>query len=629
MLDGICSASFVSAGGLVMSNHHCSLEFLVRIMKSGEDLNVNGFYAPSLKDERKVDNLYVKQLISVRDVSDIILAAMDLGSSTDEKFKNRDDKIKELEDESGAGTGLECKVYSFFNGAKYFLYCYKLYNDVRFVFAPEHQIGYFGGDEDNFTYPRYDLDVAFFRVYDNGKPLKTENYFRWSTRGASIGEDVFMIGNPGRTNRLRTVAQLEYNRDVLYPALIFFNQLLVEYLKKFVASNPEKKFLVAPSLFGVENFLKAVIGYRNSLSDTSLFNKKIILERKMRALVESDPALNNKYGGIWSAILEARSIFRKHLNELIILDLVDFRFSSNYFLVAKKILTLAVGNELSGPSEAKSIDSLIKFVIPEDFDADLAKLLLEFQIDVQRKFLGDDYVLDRKIFTGGSVHDAAENMISGSSLTDKAKLKNLLSTGSEGIVNSNDPILYYVQNAERILDSINAVVSPFRTSEDYNKLLLGELFCSIYGNAGSPDANGTLRISDAVIKPYSYNGTLAPAFTTFYGMYDRYYSFNGSFPWNLPDRWVHRPFKFKLETPLCFCATADGIGGNSGSAVINEKGELVGIFFDINVEALANNFIFSDVSGRSIFVDCRAIIQSLKHIYKASRLVDELQISRE
>ncbi|MFN3694063.1 MAG: S46 family peptidase, partial [Ignavibacterium sp.] len=306
-----CSASFVSEDGLVMTNHHCARQSVTQVTRDGEDLHANGFIAESLEDERPVPGLYVDQLVLIKDVTDEVMAAVDLAKTDEERVQLEDDIIKTIEDREAKATGLEIAVTKLYNGGKYSLYGYKRYKDVRLVFAPEDQLGFFGGDPDNFTYPRYNLDCSFFRVYDeNGQPLKTEHFFKWSPAGAEAGEAVFVVGNPGNTDRLNTVAQLEFMRDIQYPRTLELLSSLIDLYKNMLKENPERKLQLQDMIFSFENSQKAFNGILKGLRDPILMKRKVDFEETFKSKVKSNPDLNKKYGDLWDKIANIRKELR-------------------------------------------------------------------------------------------------------------------------------------------------------------------------------------------------------------------------------------------------------------------------------------------------------------------------------
>lgn len=627
-----CSASFVSEDGLVMTNHHCARQSITQVTKEdeGEDLHANGFIAEKLEDERPVPGLYVEQLVLIKDVTEEVVSEIEKGTNESERVKFEKDIISKIEKRESETTGLRCQVTALYNGGKYSLYGYKRYNDVRLVFAPEEQLGFFGGDPDNFTYPRYNLDCAFFRVYDeNGKPLKTNHYFKWSKSGPRVGEPVFVVGNPGNTDRLNTVAQLEFMRDVQYPRTLEFLSGLIEIYKQTIKENPEKKLQMQDMLFNLENSQKANAGILKGLRDPILMQRKIDFENNFKASLKKNPKLNQKYGELWDKIAEIRAELKKIANR-------NFALSKNrlltpqYFNIASELIKIA--NELKKPEDERDelykgeeLENSLKALIPENFDENFQNKLLEKRIEIFIKYLGkDDPIV--KNFTGGRVgNDAVKYILSKSFLLDLDKIKKLVEQGGNAILNSDDPFIKFeLETADLAKNYQKQVRELLDKEESYNQQLGLALF-EVYGTSIPPDATFTLRISDGIVDGFPYNGTVAPPFTTFYGMYDRYYSFNKEYPWSLPDRWKNPPSDFDLSTPFNFVSTNDIIGGNSGSPVINKNAEIVGLAFDGNIQSLPGNFIFRTEENRTVSVHSEGMIQAIDKVYKLKRLSEELR----
>ena len=623
-----CSASFVSADGLVMTNHHCGRESVAKVTKPGEDLFDNGFYAKTLADERPVPGLYVDQLVLIKDVTNEIQAAIDKGKTPEEKVANQKKEMKDLEKQEKKETGLRIQIVTLYNGGKYSLYGYKRYTDVRLVFSPEASLGYFGGDYDNFTYPRYDLDCNFFRVYENGKPLQTKNYFHWSPNGAEPGEPVFVVGNPGHTDRLKTVAQLEYMRDVQYPRTLDLLNELVNIYTKEIDNHPERKDELQNRLFGLSNSLKAYTGMLKGLRDPILMQKKIDFERKFQEAVHSNPDLNSKYGDLWSKIADTQNQLRGISDEYFALNLNPF-LSSQYFIEAQDVVDLA--NQLKLPEDQREssykgtdLDSTINGLIPEHLTSDLNKDLLKDQVNRLYSYLSDKSVV-QKITGGNTGNDAVNYMVNNSVLNNLDSLKALIKEGPDAILNSNDPFIYFIVHTKATKADLQNKISQITSQGQTYSQGLGRALFEVYGTSIPPDATFTLRISDGVVKGFPYNGTIAPPFTTFYGLYNRYYSFSKKYPWNLPKRWQNPPSDFSLETPMDFVSTNDIIGGNSGSPVINEKAHIVGLAFDGNIQSLPGNFIFTTDENRCVAVHSAGMMEAIKDMYKATRLSDELK----
>ncbi|MGE5351140.1 MAG: S46 family peptidase [Acidobacteriota bacterium] len=628
-----CSASFVSADGLVMTNHHCGRESVTQVNKEGEDLHKTGFYAPTLQDERPVPGLYVDQLVLMKDVTKEVQDAINAATTDAEKVQAKKDKISEIEARTRKETGLEASVVTLYSGGEYSLYGYKRYNDVRLVFAPENQIGFFGGDYDNFTYPRYNLDCTFFRVYDEtGKPLKTDNYFKWSPQGAGEGEAIFVIGNPGRTNRLNTMAQLEYFRDIQYPMTLNLLNDLIDVYSQTLKEHPDQALKYEDMLFGLANSQKVYIGMIKGLNDPVLMARKRDFERKFKAAVDSKPELKAKYGNIWDNIAQTRSEMRQYSKELSAYS-VNPRFSPAYFSIARDVIQYA--NQMQLPESERSskykgaeLDSTKAKIFPETIDKDFDYKLTQVFAKNLINTLGENSDLVQKLFDSKKGKDAADYMLSHSQLTSKESVMALLNKSPKDILSSDDPFIYFLQNTSEKLDAIRQKARDIQDKEAVNNQLLGQALFAVYGTSIPPDATFTLRIADGVVKGYDYNGTKAPAKTTYYGLYDRYYSFNKQYPWDLPERWKTIPPEFKLETPMNFISTNDIIGGNSGSPVINKNLEIVGLAFDGNIESLPGDFIFTTESNRCLSVDSEGMVEAIKDMYKATRLSDELRTGK-
>jgi len=614
-----CSASFVSADGLVMTNHHCGRESVTEVEQKGEDLHGKGFLAINFADERKVPGLFVDQLVKIVDVTKDVHDAIDAGQTNDEKIKNKDKKIKEIEAEN-TKPGMKAQVVTLYSGGLYSLYIYKRYNDVRLVFAPEDQAGFFGGDPDNFTYPRYNLDCTFFRVYDeSGKPLKTEHYFKWSPKGAGLNEPIFVVGNPGRTSRLNTVAQLEYKRDVSYPDVSLFLDFMVDYYRDVIAKDPSKGKELNDRLFSYANSQKVYHGIVKGLNDGVIMAKKKDFEKKFRAAIDANPTLKAKYAGVWDNIASANAEVTKVYPEFYSYR-VNPNLNPSYFVIADKIIAGFKSNTPVSESEIKSMF--------DKADKEYDNKALEFLVGQYIRKLGSTNP-NVKVLTGGNTGmDAVNYILNNSALVSYDKTIALVNQGSDAFLNSSDPIVFYIANSRARFDEISKKIDEQRAIEKGNIELLGQAIYDAFGTSIPPDATFTLRISDGVIKSYEYNGTIAPPKTTFYGIYDRYFSFSKESPFDLPSRWINPPKEFNLSTPFDFISTNDIIGGNSGSPVINKYAEIVGLAFDGNMESLTDEIIYLDDKPHTVSVDSEGLIEAVKNLYKVERLSYELRFGK-
>ncbi len=612
-----CSASFVSADGLIMTNHHCADGNVTQVTREGEDLHATGFYAVTLKDEREVPGLYVDQLVKIIDVTQEIKDAENQGKDDEERHSLKRKKIRELEQKYRKDLGLNCSVVEFYNGGEYSLYAYKRYSDVRLVFVPEENIGFFGGDPDNFTYPRYDLDCSFFRVYDeNGNPLKSEHFFKWSPNGAKVGEPIFVVGNPASTDRLSTVSQLEFDRDFQYRLISSYMTGVINIYYELMEAFPERKSEFYSDVMNFANSQKSIEGTYRGLNNPVLLERKKDFEWKFKQAVNTNPELNAKYGNLWDEIDVIKQEQAKIFPEYSAFNVNPYS-SSIYLNTANDIY-----NEIKSKDEINISDVLDLY--PEDFDKEFEDRILALDIKTLRELLGADNELVKELAGDRTGKDAVKYLLNNSALKSKEDLEALAKKGKKELI-SSDPLIRFISKTQERFYDLDEQYRELNIKERKLTDKLGQALFDVYGNTIPPDATFTLRISDGVIKPYDYNGTVTPTKTTFYGMYDRYYSFNKEFPWTLPERWVNPPSGFDLETPLNFVSTNDISGGNSGSPVINQKAEIIGVAFDGNIESLSGDFIYTSEAGRTVSVDSEGMLEAIQDLYKATRLSEELK----
>ncbi|MBI2618652.1 MAG: S46 family peptidase [Ignavibacteriales bacterium] len=628
-----CSASFVSEDGLVFTNHHCARSALDAVNREGENITEDGFWAATLADERKVPRMYADQLMLMEDVTEEVVAAFESGKTEEERVTNRTAAMGEIEKRYRATTGLNCNVVTFYNGGKYSVYGYKRYTDVRLVFAPELTLGFFGGDYDNFTYPRYDLDVAFFRVYDeDGKPLKTSNYFKWSAGGAAEGEPVFVIGNPGRTSRLYSIAQLEFNRDHAYPYVLSRLSDMVAVYSTMLAKYPTQTAQYQTPLFSFSNSQKVYVGRIQGLHDPVIMAKKRDFERRFRNAVANNSVLKQKYENVWndlsSVVREKSALFG------------EFQAYQFLGLGRPAVLTLASNvidfahaasmPDAERPARMKGtmLDSVRNKLAATTINQELDRELLANHLNFMKSVFAEKNAAFNGLLDGESAEEAATALQGKTILTDPEKLGELLSGGPETIFSSKDPFITFVLKTETRAREVRTWYADALSREQARVQVLGKALFDVYGTSIPPDATFTLRIADGVVRNYEYNGTVAPVYTTFYGLYDRYYSHQRREPWSLPDRWKNPPASFDLSARYNFVSTNDIIGGNSGSPVLNRNLEVVGIAFDGNIESLPGDFIFDDTKNRCVSVHSAGILEALEDIYKAERIVKELRAGK-
>ncbi len=624
-----CTASFVSEDGLIMTNHHCARGSLERVQKEGEKLVEDGFYALTIEEERKAP-VWVDQLVVIEDVTKEVQVAFDSGTTDSAKTANRMAQFAEIQKrnyekfKATSKDSMVFQIYSFYNGGRYSLYGYKRYTDLRLVYAPEEKAAFYGGDPDNFTYPRYDFDCSFFRVYEDGKPLKTANFFRFSKEGAKDGDAVFVIGNPGRTSRLLAYSQLETLRDIQYPVSIEWLRNRMNAMSGYVAQHPDQRLQYMNQIFGVSNSLKAITGYLSGLRDPYLMAKKRDFENKFRTAVVNSPELKSKYGDPWKDIASFEHEQRRLLGEV---TPFSYNGRSQYIALAARLVNRAMGVPDMTPV-GRGMGAGGGLVFPANFVPEIEKSLLADQLAFMKTYLGDKNEAFNKLLSGNTPDQAAEQLATTSAVGSKEKFEALVNGKPEEILNSTDPIISFVVQTQPHVLELREKIGKINRDEATKVQELGKAMYEVYGTSIPPDATFTLRIADGVVKGYAYNGTLAPPVTTFYGMYDRYYSFDKKDPWELTPRWANPPADFKMSTPMNFVSTNDIIGGNSGSPVVDKDLNVVGLIFDGNIESLPGDIIYEETSNRSVSVHSAGLLEGLGKIYKADRLVKELEAGK-
>jgi hypothetical protein len=623
-----CTSSFLSEDGLMMTNYHCAEGLVRRVQKEGEDLVTNGFYAKTLAEERKIQGYWTEQLIFMKDVTDEVQKAIAAGKTNEEKAKIKADVSKKLVDQYKEETGLNCQFISLFNGGKFSIYGYKRYDDIRLVFTPEYQTAFFGGDYDNFTYPRYNLDCAFLRAYENDKPVKSSNFFRFSSKGINPGEPIFTVGNPGSTQRLKTVAFLEYARDITYRNASYQADNYFNALETLKPLNPANKDLYERIRRQIGNGQKVFHQTYKGLNDPYLFARKISFEKSIKEKVFNDGELKEKYGSIWDNIARTRAEMKKIGPKMFAYSLNN-TYSAKYFFIARDLVNLA--KQLQKPEDQRDaqyktakLDSTINAIYPANVDLLLENTKLAIQADLIRMNLGNDDPIVKKLFGNKKGKEAVEYILDNSKIASRDDFLNLAEEDAEEILKCDDPFIYFILETQDKIAELQREAQEIAATEQVYDDMLGQVVYKIYGTSIPPDANFTLRISDGVLKNFDYNGTIAPTVTTFYGMYDRHFSFNKEYPFNVAKLWEN-PEAVNLETPFNFTSTNDIVGGNSGSAVINKNAEVVGLAFDGNMESIYGNFIFMPHENRCVSVDARGMMEAFENVYKAERFVKELK----
>jgi len=623
------SGSFVSADGLTFTNHHVGAACVQQLSTEGHDYIKTGFYAKTQAEEAKCPNLELNELVGIEDVTNKINAEVKPDMSAPEAAQAQRAAMSRVEKECTTTTGLRCDVVTFYSGEVYNLYKYKKYTDVRLVFAPEFDIAFFGGDPDNFTYPRYDLDITFFRVYEDGKPAHLDNYLHWSRAGVKDGDLIFVSGNPGNTGRLLTMAQLEFLRDLAYPDALKLYARRIALLQEFSKQSEENARIAKEDIFRLQNSQKAITGYESGLLDKSIMAAKAADEAKLQATFKADPK-NASAADPWEEIAGAIKVERSIYPQLTYLERLR-GFSPHLAQIARVLVRAAAEKPKPNSERMREFrDSNLPSVeqqlfSPEPVYKNLETVLLGDSLSEMQDALGKDNPDVQKVLQGKTAAEAAKDMIANTKLDNVAVRKQLYEGGQAAIDASTDPLIVAMRTIE---PSARAVRKEFEDKVDSvlhrDGTLVAKARFAQSGFNQPPDATFTLRLSYGAVKGYTENGRAIPFETNMGGAFEHAAAHGDQPPYNLPESWMKAKTKLDLKTPLNFVSTADIIGGNSGSPTVNRNGEVVGIIFDGNIQSLPWNFAYSDVQGRAVSVDARGIQEALRKIYGATALADEL-----
>jgi len=621
------SGSFVSPDGLLFTNHHVGAECIYKVSTKENDYMKNGFQARKRSEEKACPDLEVNILLRIETVTDKVNAGVAASTPAAEANRIRQANIAKLESECNKSTGNRCDVVTLYSGGQYDLYEYKKYTDIRLVFAPEESIAAFGGDPDNFTYPRFCLDFALFRAYENGQPVKPKHFLKWSKTGAKDGELVFVSGHPGKTDRLATVAELEFQRDVTQPYGLEILKKLADRLLAFGAQDPENKRIARDLLATVQNSFKARSGFQRGLLDPELMRLKRDAESKLRKAIADDPAKQKQYGAIWDEIAAYVNEYRTFYVEYSLIERAPAT-GSEMFNLARTINRYVVEKPKPNSDRLKEFTDaalpateMAMYSTAPIYPALEEIVLAEWMKRMVEK-LGPDHAMVKKILAGRTPEEAGRYYVRGSKLGDVAERKKLTANAA-AVAASSDTMIQLA----RLLDADGRAM--FKRFEDRveavqtasaSKIALARF--AIYGANEYPDATFTLRLTYAPVKGYTNaQGKNVPWATDFAGLYGRA---TGEEPFNLPPSFAKSRNKLRLKTPYNFVSTADTHGGNSGSPTVNPKGELVGILFDGNIEGLPNQYLYRDKMERSVHVASQGIVETLRNVYGAKEILQEI-----
>jgi hypothetical protein len=621
------SGSFVSPHGLLFTNHHVGSDCIQKVSSAEHDYMNNGFLAADQADERQCPDLEVNVLLRIEDVTAQVKGAAKPGSSAADQNQQRKAEMSSIEKKCGAASGNRCDVVTLYSGGEYHLYEYRKYTDVRLVFAPEVDIAQFGGDPDNFTYPRYDLDFAFFRAYENGKPAELKDWLRWSREGVQDKELTFVSGNPGTTGRLATYAELEFFRDYSYPVVHGRLGSLIHDLEAYSAESAENRRVAKEVLWMMLNSNKAYTGFLTGLRDPAMMKDKREREAKLRAAVEADSARQKEFGSVWGDVAAVYDQYRGFYKQYWLFERAATS-GSELLTIARDVVRYA--EETRKPNDQRLRDfteSKLPAVeqemySPAPLSDSMEIVVLTNYLTTAVKELGADDAAVKALLGGRTPAAAARDYVTTSKLKDVAERKRL-AADPEAVRASGDgmirlartldgPARHYRKEYE---DKVEAVLQA-------SKGKIAQARFAVYGANEYPDATFTLRLTYGPVLGYrNQEGRAVPYATTFDGLYKHA---TGVAPFKLPQRWLDAKKDLVLATPFNYVTTTDTHGGNSGSPTVNTKNEVIGILFDGNIERLPNRFVFTDEQARSVHVASQGIVEALRHVYHADRVLKEL-----
>ena len=620
------SGSILSSRGLLFTNHHVGQDCIQKLSTSAHDYMANGFSAVTEAEEKTCPDLEVNVLLHTSDVTAKVNEGIRSDTPVADANRMRRASIGRIEKDCATSTGNRCDVVTLYSGGQYSLYQYKKYTDVRLVFAPEVSIAQFGGDPDNFVYPRYCLDFSFFRAYENGKPASTPDYLVWSSAGVKDGELTFVSGNPGSTGRLQTVAQMQFSRDVSYPMILRMYEEMIDRLLAFGGRSAENKRVAQDYLDEDQNTYKAMSGFLAGLRDPKLMDRKQEEERRLRAAIDDDPEKKSKFGKLWDEVAAAYKEYATFFKPYYLLEGApdDVQLLS----IARSVVRYA--EETKKPNDERlrdyqeaGLSSLEqKMYSPAPLHDALEELVLSEQFRVLEAELGANDPTVKAVLSGRTPDQAAHHYVSASKIAD-VETRKRLAHDLNAVKNSNDGMIQLAlildgparKYRKEFEDKVQAVITS-------SAARIAQARFAVYGTNEYPDATFTLRLSYGPVKGYTTSdGKAMPYATTFAGLYKHA---TGKEPFKLPPSWTKAKSSLNLNTPFDFVTTADTHGGNSGSPTVNTRGEVIGILFDGNLEGLPNRYIYTEEQARSVHVASNAITEALKKVYHAGRLLSEL-----
>ena len=623
------SGSFVSSEGLVLTNHHVGRGSIQQVSTKGNDYIKNGFYAATQDQEIPVKGLELRTLMTMTNVTEE-MNRVTVGRDDQTASKLRDEALANLAKTMSEKTGLDCQVVRLYQGGEFWIYGYKVHKDVRLVFAPEEQIAFFGGDPDNFTYPRHNTDFAIFRVYENGKPYRPNHFLNWSATGAQDGDLTFVLGHPGSTSRLLTVDQMKADANVFLPMTLKSYAGRLKALRAFGQTSSEAARKISTTVFSIENDQKRTIRYAETLRHAGTVQKLEAQEAALQAAVAQDPQLAYAQKA-WTKITQAQNALNAMAKDLTYVNTRGSSLLSAVFTMAR------MASEVTKPNDQRATmfkDANLKatqarLAMPTaNYDADLELVNFTRGLEEAQEELGANHPFVKKMLGDQSAAQVAKHALATTTLQQPEVRKALLEGGLPALKASQDPLVKMALILEPMSRGISKKADDLRAVINEQNTQIAKARFAVYGKNLYPDATFTLRLTYGPIEGYPANGTKIQPFTTIAGLYDRAWGWgdkaeNGA--WALPPSWKNAASKLDMTTPFNFVHSVDIIGGNSGSPVTNTKGELIGLIFDGNIESLPGKYVYDGTANRAVSVDTRVIIEALNKVYGASALANELQ----
>lgn len=620
------SGSFASADGLIVTNHHVGADAIYKLSTKERDLLKDGFHARTPAEELKCVDLELNVLMAIENVTERVNAGVKPGMAAAEALAARNAAKAAIEKESLEQTGLRSDIVTLYQGAQYHLYRYKRYTDVRLVFAPEEQAAFFGGDPDNFEFPRFNLDFAIFRAYENGAPAKVEHFLKWNAAGTKEGDLVFLTGHPGSTQRLITLAELEYARDVQVPASLRYLKSREVLLASYAKSSPENARRAQDEIRSIENSRKVWDGRIAGLLEPTLIETKRAEEEALKRFAADRPDLGA--ADAWDRISRAQEVIASTAVRNNLLE--AYQFNSDYFGLARRLVRSAServkpnGERLAEYRDSAKASFELALFSAKPIYPDLERLKLQHFLTVLAMELGARDPAVQLALGGKSPAVRAAELVNGTKVGDVAFRRELYAQDAAALAQSGDPMIQFAIAIDEAARTARRTIEQQVEVKEQAHAKIAQVRYAKDGDAVSPDATFTLRLSYGAVKGIEVGGVKVPAYTAIGGTYDRAAERGFTPPYNLPASWEKAKGRLALDTPYNFISTNYSIGGNSGSPTINRAGEFIGIIFDGNIHTLVWNYAYTETQARSVSVDVRAILECLRNVYDAGALADQL-----